>query len=90
VTAEAPPRCPYSRHFSYATEQYSIQVGFDELTEIMDKVFEVWDSLKLDATNERIGDGFNELVEHIAGLREWTGWGGIPWKYLGETGPGAQ
>ena len=55
----------------------------------MDKVFEVWDSLKLDAANERIGDGFNSLVEHIAALREWTGWGGIPGKYLGETGPGA-
>lgn len=70
------------RHLSYLTGEYDIRIGYAELTEIMDRVFEVWDSLKLDAADELIGDGFSELVEHIMGLRAHTGWGGVAGKYL--------
>jgi hypothetical protein len=70
------------RHLSYITGEYDIRIGYAELTVIMDKVFEVWDMLKLDATDERIGDGFSELVEHVADLRAFTGWGGVAGKYL--------
>ena len=77
-----PDDAPPPRHLSYITGEYDIRIGYAELTEIIDMVFEVWDSLKLDATNEQIGDGFSELVEHIVGLREFTGWGGVAGKYL--------
>lgn len=77
-----PGKCPYSRSLSYATMEYSIQLDYAGFTELLDMAYSVWDSLELDARNEKIGDGFEALVERISGLREWTGWAGVPGKYL--------
>lgn len=38
-----PPRCPYSRHYSKVTGQYSIRLDYAGLTQLMDHVFDVWD-----------------------------------------------
>ena len=76
------PTAP-STHLSKVTGEYSIQLDYAGLTCLMDQVFEVWDSLKLDARDEAIGNGFERLVNTVAALRNWTGWGGIPEKYLG-------
>lgn len=67
--------------FSYLTGEYSVEFTWDDLTSLMDEVFAVWDSLKLDRTDEAIGNGFDALVGHIAALREWTGWGWVPEKF---------
>jgi hypothetical protein len=80
--AGPPEAARLPRHLSYITGTYDIRIGYAELTVIMDKVFEVWDMLKLDATDEGIGDGFSELAEHVAYLRAFTGWGGVAGKYL--------
>jgi hypothetical protein len=82
ITAPAKRR---STSYSKITGETTIHIGYAELTEVMDMVFGVWDSLKLDATDERIGERFNDLVEHLDGLREWTGWGGVPGKLLAAT-----
>jgi hypothetical protein len=87
VPDDTPPRCPYSRMLSYITWQYSISLDYDGLTALMDEVFAVWDSLKLDATNEEIGNGFERLVGHVAELRQWTGWAGVPGIYTGTVAP---
>lgn len=81
--AAGPPRCPYSRHLSRITNEYTIQVGYKELSDIADRIVEVWDMLRLDATDEKIGTGFEALLAHVDSLREWTGWGGVPGKYVG-------
>ena len=75
------PSCSRSK----LTSEYSIELNYDGLTALMDRVFAVWDSLKLDATDEEIGNGFEALVGHVAYLREWTGWGGVPGIYTGEA-----
>ncbi len=69
MTAAAPPRS-----LSYLTGEYSIQLDYAGLTSLMDEVFALWDSLKLDATDEKIGEAFGALVEHVAYLRSFTGW----------------
>lgn len=83
VVAADPLRCPYGRHFSKITGKYSVDIGYDDLTSIMDMVFTVWDSLRLDATDDKIGDAFKGLVEHVESFRQWTGWGGVPGEYVG-------
>jgi hypothetical protein len=81
-----PGKCPYPRSLSYATWEYSIQLDYAGLTKLMDHVFEVWDLLNLDAKDQKIGDAFEGLIEHVAELREWTGWGGVAGTYTG-AGP---
>ena len=77
MTAAAPPR-----HLSNLTCEWSVELDYAGLTALMDEVFALWDMLNLDAADEKIGDGFEALVEHIGRLREWTGWGGVPEKLL--------
>lgn len=83
-TVHGPPaRCPYPRSRSKLTCEWSISLDYAGLTELMDHVFDLWDMLNLDATDERIGDGFEGLVTHISELRQWTGWAGVPGIYTG-------
>jgi hypothetical protein len=77
------PRCPYTRSFRYIDGQYHITIGWAELTEIIDMLDDVWVFAE-EAThgNDKLGEMFAALTDHIDGLREWTGWGGVPGKYL--------
>jgi hypothetical protein len=76
-----------STSFSYITGEYTVEVDYGQWTALMDQVFALWDR----CLDERLGDDFERLINHIAAWRKWTeqGWGGIPEKCLGETGPGA-
>jgi hypothetical protein len=82
TTRHAEPAARPRRHLSYLTCEWSVELDYAALTDLMDHVFDLWDMLNLDATDEKIGDGFSALVEHIARLRDFTGWGGVPGKYL--------
>jgi hypothetical protein len=77
VTA-GPGRCPFSQSLSYVTGEYSIHLGYAELTVIMDEVADLQDRVEAEGTTAVIGDGFEDLVAHIARLRDWTGWPGVP------------
>jgi len=84
-----PDKCPYSRHFSYATCQYTIAIGYAELTEIIEGLDDLWQRVEdTHGPHEVIGDAFAAILGTVDAMREWTGWGGIPGKYTGETGPG--
>lgn len=81
VLERPPARSTHSRHFSYITGQYTIGLGWDDFTRIMDLAWEM-----LDQVTDWGDDGskFDALIEHLAALREQAnaGWGGIPGKYL--------
>lgn len=78
---EAAP-CKYPRHLSYVTWEYSIRIGYAELTGILDRIGALWDHLEDTGTMDNpAGDMFEALLDHIAGMREHTGWGGVPGKF---------
>jgi hypothetical protein len=91
-TVDTPIGCSRgpSRSFSYVTCEYTVEVDYCQWTALMDQVFALWDRLGKVLDNDE-ADDFERLIDHIAAWRKWTeqGWGGIPGKYLGETGPGA-
>jgi hypothetical protein len=72
-------------HLSYATWEYSIELDYAALTVILDAVLDVWDRLE----DDEAGEMFEALVEHIAELRRWTGWAGVPGEYTGDAGEAA-
>lgn len=78
---EAAP-CKYPRHLSYVTWEYSIRIGYADLTELMDEVCDLWDRVEAEGTTTVIGDGFEDLIAHIGRLRDWTGWDGVPGEFL--------
>jgi len=82
-----PPKCPYSRTLSYATWEYSIHLGWAEMCDLMDKVDDLWQAVEDEwkPPSDKIGEMFGALMEHLDGLREWTGWGGVPGEYTGEV-----
>ena len=80
--ATVPPRCPFSRSLSYSTWQYSVHLDYAGLTDLMDEVFDLWERVEAEGTTEVIDDRFEALTNHIMGLREWTGWDGVPGEYL--------
>jgi len=84
-----PPRCPFPRSFSYVTEQYSIELDYAAFDTLSAAVYDVWEATEQGKDQNVIGDMFEALLERIDAMQAWTGWGGIPGKYLGETGPGA-
>ena len=84
-TPDAPPRCPYSRHFSYITGQYYTEIGYDDFTELMDGLIDLWERTETIGTSEVIADGFEAMIDRIRSMREWTGWGGVPGIYTGEV-----
>lgn len=77
---EAAP-CKYPRHLSYVTWEYSIRVGYADLTELMDEVCDLWDRVEAEGTTTVIGDGFEALLDHVKEMREYTGWDGVPGKF---------
>lgn len=77
-----PAKCPPSQSFSYVTGQYSIKLDYAGLTELLDEAYDLWDRVEAEGTTTVIGDGFEALCAHIADLREFTGWGGVPGKLL--------
>lgn len=83
MTAEvaAPPRCPLSRSFSYATGQYSVSLDYAGLTALMDATFDAWDAAEADGITLETGNLFESLINRIAELRQWTGWDGVPMEY---------
>lgn len=87
--AEAPPRCPFSRHYSYRTEQYTIAVGWAELSEIIAMIDDLWEHVEagVPKADDKTGAMFSALLDHVDGLREWTGWGGVPGQYLESPDP---
>lgn len=82
--AKAGP-CPYGRSLHYHSMEYTIDVGWDELTEIIDMIDDLWMLVETEhkPPSERVGEHFGSLLNHVTSLREWTGWGGVPGKYLG-------
>lgn len=82
VAADGP--CPYGRSLSYATNEYSLTIGYKELTGIMELVDQAWEAVE-DAfpIGEALGEQFAAIMEHVESLRQWTGWGGVPGKYIG-------
>jgi hypothetical protein len=79
----APPLpCPFGRHLSFATGQYGIVIGYEDLTRIMDRVFGIWDHLEDSGVmDDKAGDMFESLVGHLTQTREWTGWNGVPGEF---------
>lgn len=80
---DAPPKCPYDRRLSYLTMEYSIMVDYAALTALMDGVFSAWDTVEDKGCTEEMGNAFEALINQISAMQAWTGWGGIPEKYLG-------
>jgi len=79
----APPPCPFGRRLSYATGQYAIMFGYEDLTRVMERILDIWDRLEdRGAVDEEAGDMFEALLGHLGQTRAWTGWGGVPGKYL--------
>ncbi len=79
----APPPCPFGRRLSYATGQYSIMFGYEDLTRIMERILDIWDHLEnRHVVDEEAGDMFESLLGHLDQTRAWTGWGGVPGKFL--------
>lgn len=74
----APPRS-----LSYLTMEWSVELDHAALTIIMDAVLDVWDHTeRTNGPDEATAVKIEALVEHIARLRDWTGWGGVPEKFL--------
>jgi hypothetical protein len=66
--------CPFTCTLSYVTREYSIRLGYADLTRIMDLVYRVWEHMeRAGVTDEKSAGMFGDLVEHIGFLREWTG-----------------
>jgi hypothetical protein len=83
AAAEAPAKCPYNRHLSYITWQYSISLGYADLTLVMDGIDAIWQRVEdVHGPHEGIGDEFAAVLDLVERMREWTGWGGIPEKLL--------
>ena len=72
TTIAPPPRCPHARHFSYATNEYSIDLGYGDFTEIMEQVINLLEHVE-GWVDDKARDQFDALMEHLAGLRQWTG-----------------
>jgi hypothetical protein len=82
ATSIAPLPCPFGRHLSYATWEYSIQIGYADLTGILDQIEALWDHLEDTGTMDNpAGDMLEGLLDHIREMREWTGWGGVPGEF---------
>jgi hypothetical protein len=81
VPAEPAP-CPFGRHHTF-DGQTRIVLGYEDLTKIMDRILDIWDHLedRGHMTNEA-GDMFEGLLGHLSMTRDYTGWGGVPGKYL--------
>jgi hypothetical protein len=79
---EKPAACPFVRHHTF-DGQTSIMFGYADLTAIMERILDIWDHLEDHGhmTNEA-GDLFESLLGHLHQTREWTGWDGVPGKYL--------
>jgi post-segregation antitoxin (ccd killing protein) len=78
---DLPTGCPVGS-LSCITGEYSVHLGYAELTDLMDEVFDLWDRVEAAGTTTVIGDGFDDLIAHVERLRSWTGWGGVAGKYL--------
>ncbi len=79
----APLRCPFGRHYSFATGQYSVGLGYEDLTRVMERILDVWDHLEeAGVMDDQARDMFESLLGHLSTTREWTGWGGVPGRYL--------
>ena len=77
------PKCPFPRSLCYVTGEYSIRLDYAGLTRLMEEVFALWDSLESSGVmDNKAGGMFEALLEHIGGLREWTGWDGVPGEFL--------
>jgi hypothetical protein len=86
--ASPPEAARPPRHLSYITGEYSIRLGYAELTIIMDAIYDVWDSLETSGTmDNKAGDMVEALLERVAGLRNQTGWAGVPGICTGEVNP---
>lgn len=68
----APAKCPYVRHLSYRTCEYSIDVGFDDLTELMDETVALLEHVE-NWVDDEGRDMFDALIVRIARMRKWTG-----------------
>lgn len=78
----APPLCPFGRHHTF-DGQTSIVFGYADLTAVMDRVFDIWDHLERSGVmDNEAGDLFEGLLGHLEMTRRWTGWSGVPGKYL--------
>ena len=79
------PRCPYPRSFSKITCQYSVHLDYATFTELIDGLIDLWDRVEANGATDGIGDGFEALLDMIKAMQDWTGWGGVPFKYTGAT-----
>ncbi len=75
--------CPYSRHLSKITWRYSIELSYEDFTEVIDGIIDLWDRVEElpGGCPEIIADEFIAIIDRIQSMQAWTGWGGVPGIY---------
>jgi hypothetical protein len=82
LSQSEPPRCPFGRHHTF-DGQTRIVFGYEDLTAIMERILDIWDYLEASGVTDAVaGDLFEGLLGHLEMTRRWTGWDGVPGKYL--------
>jgi hypothetical protein len=78
-----PAACPFGRHHTFDDGVTSIVFGYADITKIMERILDIWDHLEDHGhMTDEAGDLFEGLLGHLEMTRRWTGWDGVPGKYL--------